>query len=239
MMTLFSVVGNTQQTNNDIDFEVYRVYPSFSFTKVEIEDVATIEDLNPHYKSSWVKEFHSVDITAQRDGEMVTVSTTSDRLNATQKSLLLEADDLSPFKVEIHYMPDNTLSHNDPKYFSFEGVIDADQDATFRGGEGELHSYIEKAVMDKIQQKELEGQNLAVVTFSVQDNGSIDNVKLTESSEDDSIDNLLVEAVCNMKDWLPASTTSGTKVSQDYVLTYGNLRSCKMNFYNTRWLKSE
>lgn len=239
MMFSFSFIGHTQQPISNIDFEVYRVYPSFSFTKMELEDVTNIEDLNPHYKSTWVKEFHSVDITAQHDGEMVTVSTASDQLNAAQKSLLLEADDLSSFKVEIHYMPDNTLSHNDPKYFSFEGVIDADQDATFQGGKDKLHSYMKNTVLDKIQQKEFEGQNLAVVTFSVQDNGSIHNVKLAESSEHESIDDLLVDAICNMNDWLPASTTSGTKVSQDFALTFGNLKSCKMNFYNTRGLKAE
>jgi len=136
--------------------------------------------------------------------------------------------------VYMKYMPNNTLSHNDPKEFSFDVVIDPQSDAAYVGGRASLDNFVQENILTHLQDVTLDDQALAVVSFTIDKNGKARNVKISESTEQEDLDELILKAVCDMPDWQPAASADGTNIDQEFVLTLGNLESCKMNFFNTR-----
>ena len=45
---------------------------------------------------------------------------------------------------------------------------------------------------------------------------------------------VLSKSICEMPAWIPAEYKDGSKVSQDFVLTIGDHRSCTLNLLNVR-----
>jgi len=60
------------------------------------------------------------------------------------------------------------------------------------------------------------------------------NAHIVESSKDEKIDEIFLQTIQNMPLWKPAEFANGTTVSQDFVLTVGNMESCVVNLLNIR-----
>ena len=75
---------------------------------------------------------------------------------------------------------------------------------------------------------------LAAVTFVVTEKGEVADAKTFWTSEDEKVDKLLLETICNMPDWQPAAFADGTNSKQEFVLTVGDMKSCVANLLNIR-----
>jgi len=87
---------------------------------------------------------------------------------------------------------------------------------------------------DQLDPAVFEGYTLAAITFTVDKDGKVRDAQVAESTEDEGTDQLLLDAICKMTDWAPATYASGLTTEQDFVWIIGNKQSCKMNFFNTR-----
>jgi len=75
---------------------------------------------------------------------------------------------------------------------------------------------------------------LAAVKFTVDEEGRIVNPHLFWTSEDEKVDDLMLETVCDMPNWEPATYAKGQKIQQDYALMIGNFQSCVTNVLNVQ-----
>lgn len=225
--------GSAQDTQiGDFEYDVHINYPSISLTRASLESAQSISDLNKYYKPSWVKKYISVEIIAQIDGEFTTALSQDNKLNTEQKDIMNKADVGTDIAVNVQYIPDNTLKHNDPQEFNFTFTLNPDNNAHFIGGQEQLETYLKQKAIDKIPEDLFSGYKLAAVKFTVSDQGEIIDAHNFWTSEDDAIDALLYETICTMPPWKPASYNNKTKVNQDFVLTVGNMESCVVNMLN-------
>ncbi len=219
-----------------IDFEIdYRVNQINSFISISTEDlkeVKRIGDLNHFYKPSWISAFISVEVIAYQNNEAITAFGKSDLLTVEQKSLIDKADYGSDITINVNYIPNNTLTQNDPKLFDFTFTIQPETKAKFPGGAAALMDYLNNQVINKIETSKFKQYQLTAVKFMVNKEGAIENVKIFESSKDPVIDDLLKNAIRKMPCWSPAQYTDGTKVAQEFVLTAGDHTSCVINLLN-------
>ncbi len=218
--------------NNDLKYEVNRIYTPLSISKAKLNKAKTLAGLNRNYKRSWVREFISVEVLASNKGKKRRVMSKNDVLSQEQKNIMHQVDVGTEIEIKVQYIPENTLKHNDPKEFSFAFIVNPENEATYANGQEELNQYLKKNAIDKIPNDIFKKYDLAAVKFTVTEKGQIINPHIFESSKDEEIDQLLLNTITNMPDWKPAKYANGTKVKQDFVLTVGNHESCVINLLN-------
>jgi len=229
------VVGFSQvPTDEEILSEVSRVLPPISLTPDEARSVETLMDISPYYNPKWVKEYISVEIKATVDESVVISKGTDEVLTTAQIQLINSTDEETIIWASVSYQPDNTLAHNETKEHVFSFTIDPVTEAHYKNGYSLLAQQLQTEVVDQLDPAVFEGYTLAAITFTVDKDGKVRDAQVAESTEDEGTDQLLLDAICKMTDWAPATYASGLTTEQDFVWIIGNKQSCKMNFFNTR-----
>ena len=248
ILTLFllhlAVFGYSQDSvTNELGFNVNRVYPYISISEDKLKEAHTILDFknqvrdnNLEYNPSWVKEYISVEILTSYKGEIKKAGSKNDTLSQEQKDIMMMADTGSDISVKIQYIPENTLTHNDPKELNFTFTVDPASEAKYPGGQQQLEKYLKEKAIDKIPDASFENYDLAAVKFTISEEGEIIDAHIFDSAyqtyKNEKINGLLLETIRNMPCWKPAEYTNGSKVKQGFVLTVGNMSSCVVNLLN-------
>ena len=242
----FSHFGSSQDSFTDeLNYEVNKIYPYISVTKEKLNQAHTIGDfknetnnLNLEYKPSWVREYISVEISTTYKGVVRKAVSQNEVLTAEQKDLMNRADVGKDISVKVRYIPENTLTDNDIKETRFSFTVAPESDAKYLGGQQELKRYLKGKVMDKIPSASFKGYDLAVIKFTISEEGEITNAHIFGSeyrtSKDEKTDKLLLETIQDMPCWKPAEYANGTKVKQEFVLTVGNMKSCIVPLLNIK-----
>jgi hypothetical protein len=97
-----------------------------------------------------------------------------------------------------------------------------------------MNQYLKENLVDKMPSAKLKQYQLAAATFTVDAEGFVTDPKIFWSSEDEILDALLIETICNMPNWMPAEFSNGTNVKQEFVLTLGDMQSCVVPLLNIR-----
>jgi len=196
-----------------LQYDLQINYPPLSLPKSTLQKAKTLMDLNPHYKPSWVEKYISV---------------------ATQKEIIHQADAGTPIAVKVHYWPANTLKHKEPKERNFSFSFDPDQAATYPGGREQLQQYLKQTAIEHIPETVFKRYALATVKFTVDKAGKIIDPTLFWSSDNETVDAILLETICNMPAWKPAAYANGVKARQDFAFMVGDMESCVVNMLNLR-----
>lgn len=227
--------STSQQTHADeFSYGVYKVYPPFSITRVELNEAQTLVDLNKHYKSSWIKEFESVEISATVGRVSRIVKSKNDILTPEQKEILTGVDPGSDISIVVRYIPDNNLKHNDIKIYDCTIPVEPDHDAEFPGGIIELNKFLETNIINHLPKGSFTGYDLSTVKFTINEKGQIIDAHIFWPWEHSEVEELMLAAVCNMPVWKPAEYHDGTKLKQQFALTVGNMKSCVVNMLNIK-----
>lgn len=237
ILALF-LIPNVGMTQNDfpieLEYEVNKIYPPLSIEKAELQEVQTLLDLNDHYKASWIRAYIQVEVVTIQQGKLRKAVGKNEILNREQKELMMSADVHEEIVVNVQYIPENTLKHNDPKDLTFAVSINPEKEAAFPGGEAALLQYLKSQAIDKIPAGTFKDYALTAIQFTVDEEGRIIDARTFWPSEDEEVDKLLLETICNMPNWKPAEYANGRKVKQDLALTVGNMESCAINMINIR-----
>lgn len=229
----FPVLNTAQVDSSDaLPFEVNVNYPPLSITKEVLHSAKTLSDLNEHYKPSWIRRYIAVEILAVHQGNVRKALSTDAWLTQEQKDLMNTADVGTAITINVQYIPENTLTHNDPKEINFSFSIHPEKEARYSGGQDQLRKYLQETAIDSIPVGLFEGYKLAAVKFTIDEEGRILDPHVFWSSEDEKVDEMLLKAICNMPNWEPAAYSNGHKVNQEFVLTIGNMKSCVVNLLN-------
>ncbi len=221
-----------------LKFEVNRVYPYISITKEALNKANSLTDLNRHYRSSWIKEFISVEISTCHKGKILKSVSKSDILSQEQKDRMNMADAGADISVKVKYMPENTLKYNEPKEYDFTFTVDPELGAKYPGGHQQLVKYLKEKAIDKIPGDSFRNYDLTAVKFTISEEGEIINAHIFgseyQTAKNSETDYLLLETIRNMPCWMPAEHADGAKVKQEFVLTVGNMENCVVGLLNIR-----
>lgn len=218
------------QTGADaLRYEINRVDPPLAISPAALAAAETIQDLNNNYKPSWVRAYIYTEISAYVDGDKKIIKGKNNVLTAAQLKLMSSCDVGSDITINVHYIPENTLENNEPKDHGFTFQVLPEKEASFVGGYKAMMQHLETQVIRKIPLDQFEASTLAVVKFTIDENGEVCNSSIFESSKYSDIDNLLLTSIQHMPSWDAATYSNGATTAQNFVLTVGNLESCVMN----------
>ncbi|MCB0566660.1 MAG: energy transducer TonB [Phaeodactylibacter sp.] len=221
---------------NELRFEVNRIYPYILITKEELNEANSLTDLNRHYKSSWIREYISVEILTSHNGKIMKSVSKNGTLSQEQKNRMNMSDAGANISIKVKYIPENTLTHNDPKEINFTFTLDPESEAKYPGGQEQLKKYLKEKAIDKIPGTSFRNYDLTAIKFTISEEGEVINAHVFgseyQTSENEKIDKLLLETIRNMPCWKPAEYSNGIKVKQEFVLTVGNMENCMIHLLN-------
>lgn len=227
--------GYAQESlTNELHFEVSVNYPPLSISKEKLNKAHTLTDLNRHYKSSYVKKYITVKILTTYKGKISKAVSKNDTLSQEQKDNMKMADVGTDISVKVQYIPDNTFTHNDIKEINFSFMVNPDSEAQYPGGQEELNKYLKENAIDKISDTSFKELSLAAIKFTINEEGQISDAHVFWTSEDEEIDELLLETIYNMPGWKPAEYSNGIKIKQEFVFLLGSMENCVVNLLNIR-----
>lgn len=230
---IFPATGATQDsTSFELSYDVHRNHPAIRMTADKLKQATTMNDLNKNFRTSWIKEYKRVEVITYQQGKIKKTRSTDHTLTEQQKQDMEQADPGSAIQVNIQYIPDNNLKHNDIKEIDFSFIVDPEKNAQFPGGQEHLKQYLKENALDKIEELPFQKYQLSTITFTIDEDGLVSNPHLSWPTEDEQTDAILLEAICNMPNWKPATYNNGLTVKQEFVFTVGDMESCVTNMYN-------
>lgn len=232
----FTTLSAQDKEISDFTYQINIVQKYLSISPAQLNEANTLSDLNHYYKSDWVKEYKSVQITTMTKGKKSTLTSITDQLTSEQKQAIINADNGSDIEVAIKYSPSNNLSSNDVKKMDFSFRIDPERVATYKDGQDKLDQYISETIMKKVTLEDVPQYQVAAVKFTIDEEGQVIDAHVAQSSTNTNADQLILNTVCEMPKWQSAKYTDGTKTKQEFVLTVGDHYSCTMNVLD---IKSE
>ncbi|KAA3628462.1 MAG: hypothetical protein DWQ02_19295 [Bacteroidetes bacterium] len=193
-------------------------------TKAQLSQAKQIVDLVPEKATRGIESFWSTRIvfrTHEADAEFEKGD--GNELNAAQLTLLQSADYSTNFCIEAYCKRRNPESGQlEIQCFVVYVTVIPEQEAEYESGHDSLLKFLKDNSREAIVAVPREKLEPGKVYFTVNKNGTIENVKVVSDSGFGSVDEKMVELISNMPGkWRPAQNSIGEKVDQELVLFYG------------------
>lgn len=219
---LFFFLYNTGYTQ-ELRYEVRGKYTR-GVSKEKLQSPKTMSDIRPGYPASMIEEYTSTEISVMTNGKVHKAGGVNETLSVAQQNLLQTADVGSNIEVNIGYIHQNPVTlFPDVRKMHFVITVVPEVEAVYPGGHAELRSYLKENAIDLIPEASSQNIGLAIIHFTVNEQGKITDARVAESSKDSDIDKLLLKAIRKMPDWKPAVNAEGTFVGQEFEFVVGNL----------------
>lgn len=190
--------------------------------KSELIGIQFIGDFISGYPRNWIKNYLSVEVLAQCDGQLKSAISPDDQLSAAQKDLLKSVDIGSDIIVNVSYKEKNTITgvvQNEEINLSM--IVVPDVEAQYKGGQEAMKQYFIESGIDKISQSLTEQSKLALLRFKINEDGEVSNAEVFISSGDPFKDELLLSVLQKMPKWKPAMDANGRLVKQTFEFMAG------------------
>lgn len=197
------------------------VLPAFEYGEIE-QRMKT----QGYYSINTIIDYVSVEISITSKGKKTVFRSANTKLTLDQKTALKTIDQESDIDIALYYKYKvKRNDYDEPIKGTLTVTVVPEKEATYPGGYDAFVAYLEKTVFAKLDIKSVEGKlQMVVITFSVNENGLVTEVKMRNSSTDSKIDNMLLEALRGMPIWRPAKDENGRNVKQTISIPFS--RGC-------------
>lgn len=219
LLFVFSVsIGISQNLRYEI-----RGLHTRGVSKEKLSAAKTMIDIRPVYSSATIDRYTATEISVITNGKIMKATGSNESLSAEQQSLLQTADVGSDIAVEIGYIHQNPATLiPEIHQLQFSLSVVPETEASYPGGYSALIKYLEKNAIEKINEKFPKEVRGVVIRFTVNESGKISHAQISGSSKIPEIDQLILEAIVNMPNWIPAENAEGVKVPQEFEFSVGN-----------------
>lgn len=194
-----------------------------SITKERLNQVETLSDIHDAYPASWITNYGVVKIQTVTAGDTTTTLSRSEVITEEQKQMLLSAEAGSDISVDVtHYYSNPVTGVLETRNVQFSYTVVPEVEAAFIDGEEAMHDYFSKKALEKIPENVFTDATQAVVTFTISEDGQVQQTLLEKSSGHPDTDALLLRTVSNMPKWVPAKNAEGAPVLQKFLLIVGH-----------------
>jgi TonB family protein len=176
--------------------------------------------------------FVSLEISSISKGKTMTSKSMSNMLTVEQKSILNAAEPGTDIRIKIKFKYKNqgNISFYDleqVKEGEYSVTVVPEKEAEYPGGFKEITNFLIKNVFNKIPDKsKAEKIRLAIVKFTINEEGQVVNAQISRTSKDPQLDKLLLDAINKMPKWKPALNSKGAKIKQEYNIPLGINDGC-------------
>jgi TonB family protein len=211
----------TPPVNLDLMYEVRGRY-NRPVTKEQLQEANLISDFIPHYPSSWVTDYNSVEISTTYKGKDMKVIGPNDVLTKEQKNMFNAVELGADIAILVNHKTENSLTNDiEDRQINILMTVVPYKEAEFIGGYDQMINYFKESSRGKVKTEDIVMFEPFTINFTVNEQGENENIKLIRSSGDAETDKLLLALVTNMPKWKPAENSEGVVVKQQFEFTFG------------------
>lgn len=178
-------------------------------------------------------DYLSVNITTMHNGKILTAHSSNDQLSAEQKRIIATADLNTEVNIHVTFKYKDQISKTGgQEHKIIEGnlavTVVPETEAQFPGGFTELREQLMKSVLAKLPSGAAattlytDKLSRAVLKFTVNEDGKITDVSMSNTSTDPFIDTLLIDAAYHLPTWTAAKNAKGQRVKQHFTFSLGS-----------------
>lgn len=191
-------------------------------TLEKLKNAQFISDVVPNYPSSWISAYTSVEVSTTINGKYKKAISLDDVLTTEQKDILNSADLADDIVIDVKFKTNNAVTNKlENRELNTLLTVVPDIEAEYIGGYDQMIEYLIDNSSEEISAKNLGQLELSSITFTVDKEGKIEDVKLIETTGNAEIDKLFVDLIVEMPKWRPAKNEDGSQVKQEFEFIFG------------------
>ena len=193
----------------------------------QIQQAETLKDLNPSFPAEWIDSnaYVKVVLSSEQEEKVFQVTGPNDQLTPKQQALINQLNISDQLKILVKYNSINAATQiKELRNIEFTLTLVPEIEAQFKGGEENLNDYVQEEIIKKL---EIHPQfDLASFSFNINEQGKIASVEMLQSSNNEIIDELILNQIRLMPNWNPAKNIAGENINQTFEILFGNLVGC-------------
>ena len=222
LVLVFSILFLTSGFSQSPTFSIRSAYGK-SITKERLNQVETLSDIHDAYPASWITNYGVVKIQTVTAGDTTTMLSRSEVLTEEQKQMLFSAEAGSDISVDVtHYYSNPVTGVLETRNVQFSYSVIPEIEAVFADGEEAMVAYFTRKAIQKIPETLFANGQQAVVEFTINEDGQVNQALMDKSSGHPDTDALLLRTVSHMPKWVPAKNAEGAPVPQKFLLIVGH-----------------
>ncbi len=206
-------------------------------SKQKLVSAARLSDFIDYYPANWIKHYKGVEITANRYGDKKTEFGVNDKLTKGQRQLLAASSVGTTIDVKVKYKKGNAIGESEEdREMNISMSLIPEIEARCGEGNEKLISYLKEETKGrlnltkidnaKVEGKEIEFPGNIEILFVIDKKGKVQNVRIENSSNDEETDNLVLDVIKSMPNWIPATNAKGDFVEQEFLFSVGEGGGC-------------
>ncbi len=196
-----------------------------SITHEKLKNARLIRDLIPDYPVNWIFEYDAVELVVIANNVETKTASKNEVLTEEQRMLFNMANKSDAIYCNVKYKVKNSVSDElVSREMNVSIAVVPDTPAEYIGGYAELKDYLKAGSAAKIVGKPMETLTFTRLDFVINTEGSIEQIRVRDSSGDTEVDKVLVKLLSEMPTWKPAKNVEGDLVDQklEFILTYSD-----------------
>jgi hypothetical protein len=189
-----------------------------AITEEKLKNAQSISDVIENYPSNWITDYNSVTVATTINEITIEAIGPDDKLTKEQKAIFETATNIL---LVVQYQKANNKNEIQNRQMNVSLVVTPEVEAKYKGGYEKMITYLKDKTLSSINDKNFNHLPQPSISFIVDGDGKVENVKLVKTSHDNEIDSLLINALKNMPNWKPATNKNGKKIKQEFMLNVG------------------
>jgi hypothetical protein len=207
--------------NENLVYSVINRYER-TITKEKIRSASSLADLIVNYPSSWIYEYDYVEINTKNSFGVETTRSKDNILTKEQKDLFYAADIDTEINIKVHFKTENFINKNIENHeMDLSYVVTPEIEAEYKGGYEQLIDYLKLNSQDELSAYDLSAIESAIIQFTINEKGEVENEKLDQSCGITEIDELMLGLIRKMPKWQAAKDLDAKNVKQQFVFMVG------------------
>lgn len=193
-----------------------------STTQERLKKAESIHDIISDYPGTMITDYTSVEVFVTSEGRKMNAVSPTHILTQEQKDLFASADLATDVEIDVKYKNINAATNAvDNRQMKVSMTVVPEIEAEYSGGYDKMIAWLIENSSDDISAINRELLQQTSVLFTINEDGTLGNVKLSNTTGDTEIDKSLVELIRNMPKWKPAENPKGFFVEQEFEFTVG------------------
>lgn len=189
-----------------------------AISEEKLKNAQTISDVIENYPSNWITAYNSVTVATTVNSKTIEAIGPDDKLTIEQKEIFKTATNIL---LVVQYQKENNQNEIQNRQMNVALIVTPKIEAEYIDGYDKMISYLKENSLNKINDKNFSHLPQPSISFVINAQGDVENVKLEATSRDKEVDVLLIKKVQNMPKWKPATNKEGINIKQEFMLNVG------------------
>lgn len=220
---LLLIIINLAGYSQNLSFDIHGTYTR-AIKKEKLTSANTFSDLISGYPASWITNYMAAEILVINGKDVLKATGSNDTLTTIQKDILSKAELGTDIVIDVAYRYKNSITGQmDLRTMHYTATVIPEMEAEYPGGRAAMIQYLTENAIHQISDTLSKQMKQVIISFTVNETGTIANAQVSTTSGDPETDKVLLEAISNMPAWKPAEDLKGIRVKQEFEFHVGNV----------------